>query len=70
MILDSPVCFLVLHGFAIHIHWMNLETNIYSWIPYTEEKEEITSCGSPQSYNASKEWANKKVVLFAVPGMF
>lgn len=42
----------------------------FGWIPYTEENGEITSCGSPQSYNASKEWANKKVVLFAVPGAF
>ena len=24
----------------------------------------------PQNYNASKEWADKKVVLFAVPGAF
>ncbi|MCJ1428846.1 hypothetical protein MMC29_006757 [Sticta canariensis] len=42
----------------------------FSWIPYTEEKGEITSCGVPQSYNASKEWANKKVVIFATPGAF
>ena len=39
------------------------------YIPYSEEKKEITACGSPVSYNASKEFANKKVVLFSVPGI-
>lgn len=39
-----------------------------SYVPYTEETAGITSCGIPQNYNASKEWADKKVVLFAVPG--
>lgn len=29
-----------------------------------------TSSGIPTNYNASKEWADKKVVLFAVPGAF
>ncbi|KAI4244313.1 MAG: hypothetical protein L6R40_003039 [Gallowayella cf. fulva] len=38
------------------------------YVPYTPEKEAITSCGMPQEYNASQEFANKKVVLFAVPG--
>ena len=28
----------------------------------------MTACGIPINYNASKEWANKKVVLFSVPG--
>ncbi|CAF9926943.1 MAG: hypothetical protein ALECFALPRED_003586 [Alectoria fallacina] len=42
----------------------------FSWIPYTEEKKSITSCGIPQTYNASKEFADRKVVLFAVPGAF
>ncbi|KAL9036587.1 MAG: hypothetical protein Q9180_004218, partial [Flavoplaca navasiana] len=32
--------------------------------------EDITSCGIPQQYNASQEFADKKVVLFAVPGAF
>ena len=41
-----------------------------SWVPYTEEKESLTSCGIPQTYHASKEFADKKVVLFAVPGAF
>ncbi|KAH8692608.1 putative allergen [Talaromyces proteolyticus] len=43
---------------------------VFSHIPYTEEKGEITACGIPVSYNASKEWADKKVVLFSVPGAF
>lgn len=40
------------------------------YVPYTAESESITACGIPINYNASKEWANKKVVLFAVPGAF
>ncbi|KAI9749565.1 MAG: hypothetical protein M4579_006827 [Chaenotheca gracillima] len=43
---------------------------VFSTVPYTPESSEITSCGIPQNYNASKEWADKKVVLFAVPGAF
>ena len=38
------------------------------YIPWTEESGEITACGIPINYNASKEWADKKVVLFSVPG--
>ena len=37
-------------------------------MPYTEDKGDITSCGVPQKFDASKEFADKKVVLFAVPG--
>lgn len=49
---------------------MATDTFIYrdSHIPYTEESGDITACGIPVPYNASKEWADKKVVLFAVPG--
>lgn len=47
---------------------LNCYSSLVSWIPYTDDKGDITSCGSPQTYNASKEFANKKVVLFAVPG--
>ncbi|KAL1995567.1 hypothetical protein VTN49DRAFT_1754 [Thermomyces lanuginosus] len=43
---------------------------VFSYIPYTEEKSDITACGVPIQYNASKEWADKKVVLFSVPGAF
>lgn len=39
-----------------------------SYVPYISEKSEITACGVPITYDASKEWANKKVVLFSVPG--
>ncbi|OJD12384.1 hypothetical protein AJ78_07009 [Emergomyces pasteurianus Ep9510] len=42
----------------------------FSYIPWHEDKGEITACGIPQTYDASKEWADKKVVLFAVPGAF
>lgn len=42
---------------------------IYRYIPWNEDSEEITSCGIPTNYNTSTEgWADKKVVLFAVPG--
>lgn len=39
------------------------------YIPWTEDSGDITACGIPINYNASKEWADKKVVLFSVPGM-
>ncbi|KAJ5305658.1 hypothetical protein PENANT_c041G04295 [Penicillium antarcticum] len=43
---------------------------VFKYIPWSEESNDITSCGIPINYNASKEWANKKVVLFSVPGAF
>jgi len=43
---------------------------VFSYVPYTEEKGDITACGIPINYDASKEFANKKVVLFSVPGAF
>ncbi|KAL4781591.1 putative peroxiredoxin pmp20 [Aspergillus varians] len=42
----------------------------FSYIPWSEDKGEITSCGIPINYYASKEWADKKVILFALPGAF
>jgi len=42
----------------------------FSYVPYTPENGDITSCGMPVNYDASKEFAGKKVVLFAVPGAF
>ncbi|CZR51648.1 probable peroxisomal membrane protein [Phialocephala subalpina] len=42
----------------------------FSYVPYTPENGDITSCGIPINYDASKEWVNKKVVLFSVPGAF
>ncbi|PWY92316.1 Redoxin [Aspergillus heteromorphus CBS 117.55] len=43
---------------------------VFKYIPWTEESGEITACGIPINFNASKEWADKKVVLFSVPGAF
>ncbi|KAJ5143513.1 uncharacterized protein N7515_002300 [Penicillium bovifimosum] len=43
---------------------------VFSYIPWSEDSSEITSCGIPINYYASKEWANKKVILFALPGAF
>ena len=40
----------------------------HSYIPWVEESADIKSCGIPINYNASKEWADKKVVVFALPG--
>ncbi|KAJ5581335.1 hypothetical protein N7450_007636 [Penicillium hetheringtonii] len=40
---------------------------VFKYIPWTEESDDITACGIPINYDASKEWANKKVVLFSVP---
>jgi alkyl hydroperoxide reductase 1 len=44
--------------------------NLYfnRWAPITDA--DPTACGRPQEYDASKEWADKKVVLFSVPGAF
>jgi len=41
-----------------------------SYVPYTPENAAINACGMPIPYNASKEWADKKVILFSVPGAF
>jgi len=43
---------------------------VFGYIPYDKEKEAVTATGSPSSFNASKEFADKKAVLFAVPGAF
>ncbi|KAJ5334133.1 Redoxin [Penicillium brevicompactum] len=43
---------------------------VFQYIPWSEESDEITSCGIPINYNASQKWADKKVVLFSVPGAF
>ncbi|KAG9185183.1 alkyl hydroperoxide reductase 1 [Alternaria panax] len=40
----------------------------FEWAPITDS--DPTACGRPQEYDASKEWADKKVVLFSVPGAF
>ncbi|KAJ5612161.1 Peroxiredoxin Pen c 3 [Penicillium lagena] len=46
------------------------EDVVFSYIPWSEESGEITSCGIPINYHASKEWADKKVIVFALPGAF
>ncbi|RDW80129.1 peroxiredoxin-2D [Coleophoma crateriformis] len=43
---------------------------VFSYIPYTPEIESVAVCGMPINLNANKEWADKKVVLFALPGAF
>ncbi|CCX08477.1 Redoxin [Pyronema domesticum] len=40
----------------------------FSYIPYMGD--DITTCGRPIQLKASEDWANKKVVLFSVPGAF
>ncbi|KAJ5677712.1 hypothetical protein N7523_004271 [Penicillium sp. IBT 18751x] len=42
----------------------------FQYIPWSEESSDVSSCGMPINYHASKEWADKKVVLFSVPGAF
>ncbi|KAM4055023.1 redoxin domain-containing protein [Hirsutella rhossiliensis] len=42
----------------------------FSYIPYSEDKSSINSCGIPVTYDASKEFADKKIVLVSVPGAF
>ncbi|KAJ5813583.1 Peroxiredoxin Pen c 3 [Penicillium pulvis] len=43
---------------------------VFSYIPWAEESAEFKVCGNPINFNVDKEWANKKVVLFALPGAF
>ncbi|KJX95669.1 peroxisomal matrix protein [Zymoseptoria brevis] len=40
----------------------------FEWAPITDP--DPTTCGIPQEYDASKEFAGKKVVLVSVPGAF
>ncbi|KAL7947694.1 Redoxin [Trichoderma barbatum] len=42
----------------------------FSYVPFTPESKDITSCGIPTKFDASAEFKNKKVVLIAVPGAF
>ncbi|KAI9813546.1 MAG: hypothetical protein M1832_006277 [Thelocarpon impressellum] len=41
-----------------------------AYVPYTPETSEVTACGIPVPFDASKEFKNKKAVLVAVPGAF
>ncbi|QVM11007.1 Peroxiredoxin Asp f3 [Coccidioides posadasii str. Silveira] len=43
---------------------------VFSYIPWTPDNKDIKACGMPQNYEASKLWADKKVVLFSLPGAF
>ena len=43
-----------------------IRANAIRWAPITDP--DPTACGRPQSYDASKEFAGKKVVLVSVPG--
>ncbi|EMF17339.1 peroxiredoxin-2D [Sphaerulina musiva SO2202] len=40
----------------------------FEWAPITDPSP--TACGMPQTYDASKEFAGKKVVIVSVPGAF
>ncbi|KAF8428362.1 allergen Asp F3 [Tirmania nivea] len=42
----------------------------FGYVPYGAEDSDLTKCGTSTVYNASKEWADKNVVLIAVPGAF
>ncbi|ROT37625.1 peroxiredoxin type-2 [Sodiomyces alkalinus F11] len=42
----------------------------FQYIPYQPDNAEITACGIPINYDASKEFKNKKVVVVSVPGAF
>jgi alkyl hydroperoxide reductase 1 len=42
----------------------------FAYIPFEEENKDITACGIPTKFDASKEFREKKVVLVAVPGAF
>ncbi|KAH8664477.1 redoxin [Xylariales sp. PMI_506] len=42
----------------------------FKYIPPSPETEEFSACGIPIKYNASKEFKDKKVVIFALPGAF
>jgi len=40
----------------------------FDWVPIVDD--DPTNCGRPQEYDASKNWAGKKVVIVSVPGAF
>ena len=42
----------------------------FQYIPYTPENGDISACGIPTKYDASKEFKEKKVALVSVPGAF
>ncbi|KAF2639898.1 AhpC/TSA family protein-like protein [Massarina eburnea CBS 473.64] len=44
------------------------ENVVFDWVPI--KNQDATLAGSPQDYNASSEFKNKKAVLVSVPGAF
>ncbi|KAK6206139.1 peroxiredoxin type-2 [Pestalotiopsis sp. IQ-011] len=42
----------------------------FTYVPPSPETAEVTACGMPIKFDASKEFKNKKVVLVSVPGAF
>lgn len=42
----------------------------FSYVEPTPENEAITACGTPVTFDASAEFADKRVVLIGVPGAF
>ncbi|KAF8550129.1 Redoxin [Imleria badia] len=42
----------------------------FPYVPYTPELDDLSACGTVANYDIAKEWAGKKVVVFAVPGAF
>ncbi|KAI9573068.1 Redoxin [Boletus coccyginus] len=42
----------------------------FPYVPYAPALDDPAVCGSVSNYAIAKEWAGKKVVLFAVPGAF
>ncbi|KAI1334707.1 putative peroxisomal membrane protein [Xylariaceae sp. FL0016] len=42
----------------------------FSYVVPTPDTADVLACGMPVPYDASKEFADKKVVLVAVPGAF
>lgn len=42
----------------------------FTYVPPSPDKAEVTACGMPIKFDASKEFKDKKVVLVSVPGAF
>lgn len=55
--------------FVFHnVQYENNAYHVFRWAPITDA--DPTACGIPQLYDASKEFAGKKVVIVSVPGAF
>ncbi|KAI0195505.1 peroxisomal matrix protein [Astrocystis sublimbata] len=42
----------------------------FGYVPFTADKASINTCGLPTTYDATKEFADKKIVLVSTPGAF